>query len=120
MKKFWALSDNKFSFQQIFIKWMKESQIDHTCVFLGGSHCEDETMCIGIVNGSCYVERLLQCSHEEADHRIMFHLNHAVKISSDVIASPDRDIFVCALHHFSQLVYFGLNEVWFVSGRSNN
>ena len=43
----------------------------------------------------------------------MFYLNHAVKISkfcSTVIASPDTDIFVCALHHFSQLVYFGLSE----------
>ena len=70
-------------------------------------------LCIGIVNGSCYVQRLLQCSHEEAHNRIMFYLNYAVKISkfcSTVIASPDTDIFVCALHHFSQLVYFGLNE----------
>ena len=80
-------------------------------------------MCIGIVNGPCYVKQLHQCSHEEADDRIMFHLNHAVKISkfcSVVIASPDTDIFVCALNHFSQLVYFGLNEFWFVSGRSNS
>ena len=48
----------------------------------------------------------------------MFHLNHAVKISkfcSVVVASP-----FCALHHFSQLVYFSLNEFWFVSGRSNS
>ena len=100
-----------------------ESQIDDTCVFLVGSHCEDETMCIGTVNGSCYVEQLLQCFHEEADDRIMFHLNHAVKIFkfySVVIASLDTDIFACALHHFSQLVYFGLNEFWFVSGRRNS
>ena len=92
MKKFWTLYDNKVLSQQIFIKWMKESQVDHTCVFLDGSHCKDETMCIGIVNGSCYVEPLLQCSHKEADDR-MFHLNHAVKISkfcSVVIASPNR------------------------------
>ena len=112
MKKIWALFDNKVLFQQIFIKWMKESQNEHTCVFLGGSHSEDETMCIGIVNGSCYVERLLQCSHEEAYNRIMFYLNHAVKISKfcSTVASPDTDIFVCTLHHFSQLLYFGLNE----------
>ena len=61
-------------------------------------------------------------SHEEADDRIMFHLNDIVKISkfcSIVIASPDTDIFVCSLHHFSQLVYFGLNELWFLSGQSN-
>ena len=119
IKKFGALSDNKVSFQQIFIKWMNVSQIDHTCVFLGGSHSEDETTCNGIVNGSSYVEQLLQCSHEEADDRKMFLLNHVVKISTFcciVIASPDTDISVCALHHFSQLVYFGLNEFWFISG----
>ena len=44
MKKFWTLSDNKVSLQQIFIKWMRETQIDHTCVFLGGAHTEDETI----------------------------------------------------------------------------
>ena len=90
---------------------MKESQIDHTFVFIVGSLSEHETMCIGIVNGSCYGERLLQCSHEEADDR-MFHLNHATKISkfcSVAIASLDIDIFVCVLHHFRQLVYFDLN-----------
>ena len=111
MKKFWALSDNKVSLQQILIKWMKESQIDHIFVFIGGSLSEHETMCIGIVNGFCYGEWLLQCSHEEADDR-MFHLNHATKISkfcSVAIASLGTDIFVCALHHFRQLVYFDLN-----------
>ena len=75
---------------------MKESQIEHTCIFFGGSHSEDETLCIGIVNGSCYVERFLQCSHEEADDRIIFCLNHAVKISkfcSIVIASLDTPRF---------------------------
>ena len=111
MKKFWALSDNKVSLQQILIKWMKESQIDHTFVFIVGSLSEHETMCIGIVNGSCYDERLLQCYHEEADDR-MFHLNHTPKISkfcSVAITSLDIDIFVCVLHHFRQLVYFDLN-----------
>ena len=97
---------------------MEESQIDNTYVFLGGSHSKDETICIGIINGSCCVEWLLECSHEEADYRIM--LNLAVKIykfCSVVTASPERDMFVCASHHFSQ---FGLNEFWFVSGRSNS
>ena len=75
---------------------MKESQIEHTRVFLGGSHSEDETLYIGIVNGSCHVEQLLQFFHEEGDDRIMFYLNHAVKISnfcSVVIASPDTPHF---------------------------
>ena len=75
---------------------MKESQIEHTRVFLGGSDSEDETLYIGIVNGSCHVEQLLHFSHEEGDDRIMFYLNHAVKISnfcSVVITSPDTPHF---------------------------
>ena len=63
---------------------MKELQINHTCVFLGGFLSEDETMCIGIVDGSCYVEWLFQYSHEETDNMIMFNLNHAVKYSNYV------------------------------------
>ena len=52
-----------------------------------------------------------------------FHGNHAVKIGnygSVVIASPDTDIFVSALHHFYKLKYFDLEELWFVSGRGNS
>ena len=44
MEKFCALFDNEVSLQQIFIKLMKESQIDYTRVFIGVSHSEDETM----------------------------------------------------------------------------
>ena len=53
----------------------------------------------------------------------MFDFNHAIKISqfcSIAIASSNTDIFVCALHHFSQLVYFSLNKFWFVGGQSNS
>ena len=44
MEKFCALFDNEVSLQQIFIKLMKEPQIDHTRVSIGGPHSEDETM----------------------------------------------------------------------------
>ena len=73
MKNFWALSDNKVYFQQIFIQ-MDERVTDRTylCKFYGRSHCEDSTLCIGIVNGFCYLEQLLQSSHREADDRIMW------------------------------------------------
>ena len=87
--------------------------------------------CIQIENGSFSVERLLQCSHEEADDRVMFHLNHAVmfhlnhavkvtKYHSFVVASPDTEALVCAMHHFKQLTFFDLNEFRFLSGRSDS
>ena len=54
---------------------------------------------------------------------MFFQANHAMKIGnygSVVIASPDTDIFVSALHHFYKLKYFDLEELWFVSGRGNS
>ena len=60
-------------------------------------------MCIQIENGSSTIKQLLQCSHEETDDRVMFHLNHAVKVAkyhNVAAASPDTDVFVWAMHHF--------------------
>ena len=65
----------------------------------------------------------MECTHEEADNRIFFHANHAIKIEnygSVVIACPDTDIFVSAPHHFCKLKYFDLEELWFVSVRGNS
>ena len=76
-----------------------------------------------MINGFVTAETLLECTHEEADDRIFFHANHAIKVgkySSVVIASPDTDIFVAATHHFNKLKYFNLEELWFVSGRSDS
>ena len=53
-------------------------------------------MCVNFVNGLVSVERLLECTHEEADDRIFFHAHHAIKIGnygSVVIASPDTYLY---------------------------
>ena len=100
MKKFWPLSSNKVSFQQIFIKWVTENQPDSRCIYLGGSHKDDVTICVRVENRNCTVERLLHCYHEEADDRIMCHVNHAVTVSnfqSVVVAPPDTGVFVCSI-----------------------
>ena len=73
-------------------------------------------MCASFVTGLISVERL-------PEWFFFFHANHAIKIGnygSVVIASPDTDIFVSALHHFWKLKYFDLEELWFVSGRENS
>ena len=75
------------------------------------------------MNHSVSMERLLECSHEEADDRIMFHVNHAVKIGnfcSIAIASPDTDVLVAAIHHYNKFIYFDLEELWFISGKSES
>ena len=75
------------------------------------------------MNHSVSMERLLECSHEEADDRIMFQVNHAVKIGdfrSIAIASPDTDVLVAAIHHYNKFIYFDLEELWFISGKSES
>ena len=126
MERFWSLSANKTALQQLFIKWVlnkiKLSNFDKV-LYLGGSHEENDAICLSYINGLVSKERLLQCYHEEADDRIFFHANHAVKVSeykSVVIATDDTDIFVCATQHFSKLQTFDLEELWVVSGRANS
>ena len=51
----------------------------------------------------------------------MFHLSQVVKIckfKSNSIASPDTDLFVSSLHNYGNLMYFGLEELWFLTGLS--
>ena len=124
--RFWSVSKNETVIQQIFTKWVlnkvKSEQFDQP-LFLGGSHKEHDAMCVSFINGLVSVDRLLECTHERAEDRIFFQSNHTVKIGnygSVVIASPDSDIFVSALHHFRKLMYFDLDELWFASGRGNS
>ena len=75
-------------------------------------------MCVSSVSGLVSVERLLECTHKEADGRILFYANQAIKIKnygSAAVASPDTDIVVSALHRFCKVNYFDLEELWFVS-----
>ena len=89
---------NKAALQKLFIKWVlnkvNSEQFDKP-LFLGDSHKENDAMCVSSVNGLVSVERLLECTHKEADGRIPFYANHAIKIKnygSVVIASSDTDI----------------------------
>ena len=125
-ERFWSLSANKTALQQLFIQWIlkqvKHSNFDKV-LYLGGSHKENDAICLSHTNGLITKERLLQCYHEEADDRIFFHANHAVRVGeykSVVLATDDTDIFVCATQHFSKLQTFDLEELWCVSGPASS
>ena len=68
--RFWSVSKYKTAIQQLFTNWVlnkvKSKQFDKS-LFLGGSHKENNAMCVSFVNGLVSVERLLECTHEEAD-----------------------------------------------------
>ena len=117
--RFWVLPHNKMALQQNFIVWALETaKIENyeKELYLGGCHEENSDMCVSYINGSVQRERLLECTHDEADDRLLFHMNHAVKVEffrSVVIASEDTDVFLSATHHFPELK---CHELWFLSG----
>ena len=123
--KFWSLSKNKTSLQQLFIKWVvtKCHKNFDKDVFLGGAHKDDPDQCISIKCSTISDERLLRCSHEEADDRLFYHLNHAARVenyNSVIVASTDTDIFVSSIYHYSKLKDCGLQNFWLTSGRGES
>jgi len=64
----------------------------------------------------------LNCEHEEADDRLLYHINHTIKVENYdrvLVASTDTDVFVCLVHHFNRWIYLGLNEIWMIGGQGH-
>ena len=81
------------------------------------------TSCLKILNNEVSQQPLLKCNHEEADDRILFHVNHGVRhdcLLKIIIASPDTDVFVNAVHHFSRWMYFNLEELWVITSKGGS
>ena len=65
-------------------------------------------------------QRLLKCDHDKADDWLLFHADHAIKIENFkkiLIVSPDTDVLVGAVHHFSRWVFSDLKESWIIGGK---
>ena len=61
----------------------------------------------------------LNCTHEEADDRMMFHvqdiLSHRTGSTSLTLSSGDTDVFVCLLYHITvNWRSLGLQELWLI------
>ena len=120
MDKFWESSSNKMQLEQIFISWVLENYEGSRPIFLGGANRDDITSCIMISNGIASSQQLLKCGHEEAHDWILFHADHAIKIENFkkiIIVSPDTDVLVSAVHHFSRWVFSDLKELWIIGGK---
>ena len=123
MDMFWALDGNKMQLQQFFINWVIEHYSSSKPLYLGGAHPDYITSCVKIIDDTVRQDRLLKCHHEEADDCIFFHVSHGIivyKYKKVVITWPDTDVFISALYHFNRWIFFGLIELWVVSGKSNS
>ena len=90
---------------------MIQNYRDEKPVYLGGCHLDGVDRCLKLSNGTQVDMPELMCSYDEADDRLMFHLNNAVKIENLSFAhvmSGDTDIFVCLMYHFLKWRVYGL------------
>ena len=94
MDGYWSLSGNKVRFQQSFISWVLTNHSEEKTVILGGGSKGDPHACLMITNGVVKNVLALASSQEEADDRIMAHINYALKqnVSHVTVVSSDTDI----------------------------
>ena len=93
MDGYWSLSDNKVRFQQSFISWVLTHHSEEKTVILGGRSKGDPHACLMITNGVVKNVLALAPSQEEADDRIMAHINYALKQNVSHVTVVSSDIY---------------------------
>ena len=110
MESFWASSTNKEELQLFFIKWICEKYDKDFPLCLGGCVPGDITACVKVSSYVVSDVPVMKCGHEEADNRILFHNNHAIKdenYTKIIVPSPDMDVFVSCLFHLTRWMHMG-------------
>ena len=113
-EKFWALTENKIGLQQYFISWIVETYKGNIPVYLGGCSSNDRNSASKIVDGHVSTVQSLRCFYDEADDRLMYHLNQAIKCDHIEVAhvlTGDTDIFVNLMYNFGEWSEHGLEDI---------
>lgn len=114
LENFWSSSISKMAFQAFFVKWLASNYQGTKLLYLGISPQA------WVVSAECTSPfPQLNCSHEEADDRMMFHvqhiLTHRTGPTSLSLLSGDTDVFVCLLYHITvNWKDLGLQELWLI------
>lgn len=90
-----------------------DSLLDGQELVIGGGF-KNSTRSVRIIKGHCEDLANLKSDHEEADTRLLLHAKHASYDHSRIILqSPDTDVAVLCIFHFSSLK---CEELWFRTG----
>ena len=83
-------------------------------IVIGGGF-KDGKRCVVITRGCCRDVEDLQSDHEEADTRLLLHAKYVSEAEAGriVIQSPDTDVLVLCVAHYSHL---SCSEIWFKTG----
>ena len=116
LENFWSSSVSKTAFQAFYVEWLKTNYDGNKPLYLG-IFPKAWFVSAGRVRVSPFPR--LDCTHEEADDRMMFHvqdiLSHQSGPTSITLSSGDTDVFVCLLYHFVvNWKQLGLDELWLI------
>ena len=116
-KLLWSSSSNKLKFEQVFIKWMLQNFKDPRPFYFGGAYKSCIQRCVKLTNGNYHEVNCLKCPQEEADDRIMIHIDNSLRSSTGfkniVIASADTDVMVSVLYHYhSTWKFIQGSKIW--------
>ena len=116
-KKVLSSTRSKKELTRLLTKYLTENchtlLDDGTTVYISGGMEDIAVKCT--LTAVEYVQAL-ESNHEEADSRLLLHVAHAASLGAQhcVVFSPDTDVFVLLVNHFSRLM---MREIFFKTGR---
>ena len=119
MKEFFTNLDNKISLQNFFVNYCLVNYTETKPLYTAGGLKEDPEKCLRIVSGEVTESTSLRASHEEADDRMMFTIQHLYNKSNTgrvTVVTADTDIIVVLLYHLKNN-WKGLNLFLFKKGQ---
>ena len=99
---FWSSMFNKVRLHEYVFKWMLQNVESDKEIFVGGVYGGE---CRKLLAGTETQITEHSSNQEEADDRIMFHINDGVVkhgVQSVLVDSPDTDVFVNLIFHFNK------------------
>ena len=76
---------------------MKENCRSNLAVFYGGLQ---QGKCMKVIQGRECEEEQVHCMKEEADDRLIFHIEHGCENGINAVLVYSPDVFISLLYHF--------------------
>ena len=120
MDKFWRCSENKMNFQ--LLSRERALAKSNNMVVSGIIHNEELLPAKRRINGAVVEIQELESWENEADQRLIVHLNWAIINSAKrvVVFCNDSDVVVLLLRYYKQWLVTGLKELWVNYGTGQN
>ncbi|OXU22397.1 hypothetical protein TSAR_010977, partial [Trichomalopsis sarcophagae] len=120
--KFWGSSENKMLLQSFLRQYVENyNYIFEGIEIIFSTTNTEPSSCINSDKDDSFWQSLQRNDVEEADEKIMLHINHAVMngFRNIYVISSDTDVIILALYYWTIFKTNGLQALWFQAGSSN-